>query len=104
MPKVDERADQGVVAALCWSGSRYKYVAGQRGPSAQALTWYGSAMIFRYSYMAGCRRAGNSTKEQIVCVSENAETSLYTTDFEKVPEECGLSYGCAASGPGKQEK
>ena len=89
MPNVDGGQTRVYVAAFVLSRSRYKYAQEQSRP-------FTSVDLVRichdcFQYMGGMPEELVFDQDSIVCVSENAGDIIYTYEFEKFRQECGLS-------------
>ena len=89
MPNVDGGQTRVYEAAFVLSRSRYKYAQEQSRP-------FTSVDLVRichdcFQYMGGMPEELVFDQDSIVCVSENAGAIIYTYEFEKFRQECGLS-------------
>ena len=89
MPNVDGGRTKVYLAAFVLSRSRYKYTQLQSRP-------FTSVDLVRichdcFQYMGGMPAELVFDQDSIVCVSENAGDIIYTYEFEKFRQECGLS-------------
>ena len=89
MPNVDGGQTKVYVAAFVLSRSRYKYAQEQSRP-------FTSVDLVRichdcFQYMGGMPEELVFDQDSIVCVSENAGDIIYTYEFKKFRQECGLS-------------
>ena len=89
MPNVDGGQTRVYVAAFVLSRSRYKYAQEQSRPFTSVDLVRICHDCFRY--MGGMPAELVFDQDSIVCVSENAGDIIYTYEFEKFRQDCGLS-------------
>ena len=89
MPNADGGQTRVYVAAFVLSRSRYKYAQEQSRPFTSVDLVRICHDCFRY--MGGMPEELVFDQDSIVCVSENAGDIIYTYEFEKFRQECGLS-------------
>lgn len=90
-------------AAFLLSRSRYKYAELQSRPYTSSDLVRASYRCFRY--FGGMPSEMVFDQDSIVCVSENAGDIIYTYEFEKFRQECGMKiYLCRGADPESKGK
>ena len=89
--------------AFLLSHSRYKYVELQSRPFTSAALV--SACYRCFTYFGGMPEKMVFDQDSIVCVSENAGDIVFTYEFEKLRQSCGmLIYMCRGADPQSKGK
>lgn len=89
--------------AFLLSHSRYKYVELQSRPFTSAALV--SACYRCFAYFGGMPEEMVFDQDSIVCVSENAGDIVFTYEFEKFRQSCGMSiYMCRGADPQSKGK